>query len=251
MAREETLRLCIRGVPAGIRRMYYDFYRIVQSGEIAWHPNEIAHNRGMGLRLLIIDDHPIFVDGLKSRLKKSARNLVLQHASNLAEALALLSRGPMPDLILLDIGLPGRSGLEGLPDLRQAAPSSPVVFLSAADDPARVRQALRSGGQGFLSKSMPSRDLMAALRRILKGETVVATPPSGQKTPALAPRQRQVLSLLAEGLPNKVIAERLGMAPNTVRTHLMAIFRALGATTRTQAVILAQRLGLISSAHDA
>jgi two-component system nitrate/nitrite response regulator NarL len=202
------------------------------------------------MTILIIDDHRLFVDGLTPLLKRLKPRTQVRQAQDLAQGLALIAQGAHPDLILLDISLPGLSGLDGLSRLRDAAPTSPVILLSSVDDPFSVRAAFQRGAQGFLSKSISGREMVAGLREIMDGKAVVKVPEARENAagPALTPRQLDVLALLAEGLSNKAIAQKLGVAPNTVGTHLAAIFRALRAETRTQAVVNAQRLGMLR--HD-
>ncbi len=171
-----------------------------------------------------------------------------------------------PGLILLDLTLPGRSGLAALATVRQRYPTTAVVVFSATDDAQTIRDALDAGARGFIPKTSPHRVLVDALQLVLDGGTYI--PPNIlQGRPAIAPaaepyrpvvhgttvpgtrphqhpqlseRQRQIVELLAEGLTTKEICRQLNISPNTVKTHVASIFRALGVRNRTQVVAVTQ-----------
>ncbi len=152
----------------------------------------------------------------------------------------------MLDLHLLM--LPGQPGLDRLVVLREGWPDVPVVVLSDYDDSRSVALALDAGAMGFVSKSMKPSLLGQALTTVLAGGIFVPEWPGNavgiEEIPELTPRQSEVLALLLQGLPNKRIEQALNLAPPTVKAHVSSVLRALGVTTRTQAVIAAHRLNL-------
>lgn len=213
--------------------------------------------------VLLVDDHALFREGLARLLSEITTHSTIRHASTCGEALTQLqiawSTTPI-DLVLLDLGLPGQSGLGSLLTLRAAWPAVPVVVLSGVDDTATVLGAIDAGAVGFVSKSSAPGLLAQALEVVLTGG--VYLPPAATGTsiegaagvaaaggmalrlPALTPRQWDVLRLLLQGQPNKRIEQALNLAAPTVKSHVSAVLRALGVTTRTQAVIAASRLNL-------
>lgn len=208
--------------------------------------------------MLVVDDHALFREGLDSVLDARMPSAQLEHARDRREAeRALDERGPF-DLVLLDLDLGRDDGLRVLREWMARAAMPPIVILSAAGDPARMREALALGARGFVPKLVTGAVLVGALELVLAGGTYVppellAASEAGATTgprrvgdpEPLTPRQLDVLTLLAEGCPNKDIARRLDMADGTVRTHINAIFRALDAANRTQAVMRARQLGWI------
>jgi DNA-binding NarL/FixJ family response regulator len=162
----------------------------------------------------------------------------------------------------LDLNLPGMDGLHGLARLREASPATPVAILSATDDREHVHQALALGAAGYIPKSAGSDVILNAIRLVLAGGVYLPVslvqPDSAEPSEielngssdvshGLTPRQHEVLELLTQGLSNKQIARRLGVAENTVRVHVAAILRLLGASNRTEAGYRALRLGLVTA----
>jgi DNA-binding NarL/FixJ family response regulator len=215
------------------------------------------------VKILVVDDHPLIREAMRSVLQQlDADNEVLE-AGDCEEALVIAAREPELALVLLDIRLPGISGLDGLEVLRERHPSVPVVVLSASEDRNEVMRALDSGAMGFIPKSQSSRVMVGALRLVLAGGVYLpaevmsqsAAPAAHQGAPVydakahaadigLTPRQSEVLSLLVQGKPNKVICRDLNLAEGTVKIHVAAILKALNVTNRTQAVVAVSRLGL-------
>ncbi len=164
-----------------------------------------------------------------------------------------------PDVVLLDIHLPDRGGLEILTEMRERFPDVPVVMLTISDDPEYVEKAVRAGAAGYLVKNAPQAELVRALRAAVAGDAYIqpeVTRPllarfardvrGGQGTfPRLSPREHQVVELLARGLTNRQIAATLEISEVTVKWHLREVFERLGATDRTQAVAIALRNHLI------
>ncbi|WP_439888074.1 response regulator transcription factor [Pseudomonas sp. MBLB4123] len=192
------------------------------------------------LRLLLVDDHRIFLDGLSLALAPLCPDLRVQTAHNAAEAETCLGRQDF-DLILLDLRLPDLPGLELLQRWQRQGRMTPVAILSASDSSLDAQAALAAGALGFIPKSADGDDLRRAVTRVLLGETLPA-PGVGEK-PQLTPRQQEILLLLADGLPNKAISRHLGVAEDTVKTHLKALFQELGVHTRTACVSAARQRG--------
>jgi DNA-binding NarL/FixJ family response regulator len=192
------------------------------------------------LRLLLVDDHRIFLDGLSLALAPLCANLQIHTAQNAAEAEACLRQHDF-DLILLDLRLPDVAGLELLQRWQQQGRMTPVAILSASDSNLDAQAALAAGALGFIPKSANSDDLRQAVTRVLLGETLPA-PGAGEKPP-LTPRQLQILLLLADGLPNKAISRQLGVSEDTIKTHLKTLFQELDVHTRTACVNTARQRG--------
>lgn len=205
------------------------------------------------MKLLIVDDHALFRDGLALLVGLEFPALELLQAGSLAQAQALLADHPDVRLVLLDLGLPDAAGLGALTLLHQLSDQAPCVVLSAEESPAVVMAALDAGAAGFIPKTTQSDTMLAALRTILAGGVYLppcvtgqARPPApgGEATTGLSDRQMDVLRLLLEGKSNKHIGRELGLSESTVKTHLSAIFRRLNVSSRTQAVVAASQLGL-------
>ncbi|MGH8354798.1 MAG: response regulator transcription factor [Pseudomonas sp.] len=192
------------------------------------------------LSLLLVDDHRIFLDGLALTLQPLTRRLHIHTAQNAAEAEAWLRQRDF-DLILLDLRLPDVPGLELLQRWQKDGRLTPVAILSASDSSLDAQAALAAGALGFIPKSADGDDLRQAVTRVLLGETL--PPPARAPGPQLTPRQREILLLLADGLPNKAISRRLGLSEDTVKTHLKALFQELDVHTRTACVSAARQRG--------
>jgi len=203
---------------------------------------------GEPLRIAIADDHPLMRAALAAALRSVAPRVEFVEATNLAEALALLERPPAPDLLLMDLHMPGARGAEGVREARRIAPHIPLAVVSAEDDPMEMRTLLGEGIAGFIPKTDSPAVIASAVHLILAGGVYVppalvtsAPPPVGADTFGLTERQMEVVRLLARGLSNKVIARELGVSEGTVKVHLLAVFRALDVRNRTAAVLAAQR----------
>ncbi|MDH5391792.1 MAG: response regulator transcription factor [Gammaproteobacteria bacterium] len=213
------------------------------------------------MKVLLIDDHPLFIEGIRGVLLKLAEGIVIEDAGSCEEALAMTATDDDVDLVLLDLNLPGMSGLDGLQLLRHQLPASPIVLLSASEDRNKILHAIELGAKGYIPKSSASDIIISALQLVLSGgvylpmavlETINSTQAktSNAEGQTLTLRQVDVLSLLAEGLSNKAIANRLNMAENTVRVHVSAILRFLDVTNRTEAGVAASRMGLLSESES-
>ena len=201
--------------------------------------------------LLLVDDHPLFRDGLVAALRHRAPGLHADAVGTFSEALSLLSTaGDGFDLVLLDYRLPGRDGLQCAQALMQSHPSMAVALMSGLDDPTLAARARAAGLCAYLPKTLELPVLLEHLQRLARGELVFdhASRPmaTAEALPgglaSLTARQREVLQALASGESNKELAHMLGIAPATVKKHLETIFIRMGAANRTQAVLMARAL---------
>ncbi len=204
------------------------------------------------ISIVICDDHALVRAGLRSRLEREPDISVLGEAATAEQALAT-TRALHPDVVLLDLLMPRRSGYEVIPDLVLRAPGARVLVLSAQATPSWVRRALSAGAAGYLPKRASDRELVAAIRQVAGGDGYV-DPDLGAKLvvdaalPALAPlsdRERDVLHLLALGYTNQEIAGRLFISVRTVDTHRAHIMLKLNLDTRAELVMFALANGVI------
>lgn len=213
-----------------------------------------------GFSLLLVDDHPLFRDGLAAALRHQAPGLRVQAVGSPAEAIDLLARlgdgdGEGFDLVLLDYRLPGMDGLRCATLLMQQHPGIGVGLMSGVDDPTLARRTQDAGLVAYLPKSLEVPALLAQLRRLAQGEPSfadAALPPDAEQPTGpygLTARQTDVLHMLASGGSNKEIARAMGISPGTVKNHLNAIFTKMGAGNRLQAVMMA-RTALEQDAAD-
>jgi DNA-binding NarL/FixJ family response regulator len=206
------------------------------------------------VKILHADDHPMFREGLRFFLKLLDPQAVLLEAGNIQAALDKLALEWPVDLLVLDLQMPGMSELEGFFAIRRRYPDLRVVIVSGVNDPRIIRALLDGGARGYIPKLASSEQLMEGLRRVLSGEVYVPDavflpePGAGsapQDGSPLTARHQQLLPLLAEGMPNKRIADALGVTEGTVKQHLKELFKRLQVRNRTQAVREARRLGLL------
>jgi DNA-binding NarL/FixJ family response regulator len=217
------------------------------------------------MKLLLADDHALFREGMAHVLMQLDNQIELFEAGTCDQALEIAAGQPDLDLLLLDLNMPGTCGLAAVRAFRQKFPDLPLVVLSAVEEHDDVEQVLDAGALGFIPKSSSAQVMLSALRLVLSGGVYLpplllnrAAPPparSAQQAPAartgaalygrmesLTDRQLEVLRLLAEGKPNKLIARALTLSEGTVKIHLAAIFRALNVNNRTEAVVAGERL---------
>jgi len=207
------------------------------------------------MRVLVIDDHPLIQEIVPAVLAKALGEVAVATESTLEAGIARASRDEIPELVVLDLGLPGCEGLEALARFRSKFPEIPLVVLSGTCDRASILAALEAGAVGYIPKTSKPDVMIAALKVVAAGGTYV--PPEvleeGAEKPAslrrrraldLTHRQKQVLRLILKGYNNDRVAVELAIAPNTVKQHAHAIFTALGVSTRAEAVIAAARHGL-------
>ncbi|RJX65414.1 DNA-binding response regulator [Vibrio sinensis] len=201
--------------------------------------------------IIIADDHPLFRNALFQSVHMAISGANLLEADSLDALLTLLSKENEPDLLLLDLKMPGANGMSGLIQLRAEYPELPIVVISASEDSSVVTQVKSHGAFGFIPKSSDMRELISALNQVLEGEPFfpegsitnnAACNDLAQKISTLTPQQYKVLGMLSDGLLNKQIAYELNVSEATIKAHMTAIFRKLGVKNRTQAVILLQQL---------
>lgn len=189
-------------------------------------------------RLLIVDDHPVVREGLVAALK----NFEIVGAFGSAEE--LLSTRIEADVVLLDLELPGISGVEAIPRI-----NARVLVLTAYATDEQIDAVLRAGAGGYLLKGAPVDEIERAIRAVARGETyldprVASRVVALSHAPRLSPREREVLRLVAAGKSNKEIARELGVTERTIKFHVTGILNKLGASNRTEAAAIAQRLGV-------
>ncbi|MFN0262450.1 response regulator [Tepidamorphus sp. 3E244] len=219
--------------------------------------NEAAPNRA---NLIIADDHPLFRDALRQALLNAAPQDgapgigAVSEAGSIDEVMEQLTANPETDLVLLDLTMPGVRGLSGLMNLRARFPDVPIVVVSASDDAAVVRRVADFGASGFISKSLQVSQMREAVSTVLAGgewfpedidlaaEDESELADIAQRLATLTPQQVRVLMMLGEGLLNKQIAYELNVSEATVKAHVSAILQKLGADSRTQAVIMVNRI---------
>ena len=215
------------------------------------------------MRIVFADDHNLIRETVGILLKRITSDVDVIEASNYPEALVKASSGSAPDLIILDLFMPGMNHLKGLEEMRQKFPRVPIVILTGSVDLNDAYAALENGASGYIPKTIGSQPMLNALRLVLSGERFLpsmlvadaekldlsgegrgAEMQPGNPLGKLTPREREVVALLTAGHPNKEIARRLGLQEITVKVHLKGIYRKLGVANRTQAVRTVMELGL-------
>ncbi len=216
------------------------------------------------MRFLIIEDHPLFQQALRTLLRQTAPEAEIESAASIDEAADVLKRGGRYALALLDLHLPGTKDFSGLLRLRKKFPRVPIAVVSSLDDPEIVREALRFGAIGFIPKSFRKDDFKRIIAGILNGEIYVppgqasATPCASQAKrdqlskglQSLTRRQLTVLQKIREGKPNREIAADLGVRETTVKAHVSDILQKLNAFSRTQLVAIAKSMEFDQIASD-
>ncbi len=218
-----------------------------------------THDAGAPVRVMVVDDHTLFRRGLIALLSADARLRVVGEA---ADAAAALARAPAlaPDVVLLDNHLPGATGIDALPGLREAVPGVRVLMLTVSEDERDLARALAAGAAGYLLKTAEADWLVSAILRVVDGESVVSpemtsklvaalrqasAPAPAAPADALSPREREILRELARGGSNKEIARALDIAETTVKVHVQNVLRKLDLPSRVHAALYAVEHGLI------
>ncbi|MFO1397133.1 MAG: response regulator transcription factor [Burkholderiales bacterium] len=206
------------------------------------------------MKLLVVDDHPLILHALSEVLPGLDPRIAIEGAATREETMTALARHPDIALVLLDLALPGAHGLDLLADLRRARPRLPVVVLSATHDRATVSAALAAGARGFVAKTSDPEALLAAIRTVLAGgahvtRDIAPTRPTAVdgvsiEVLGLTQRQSEVMLLLAQGKPNKMICRDLRLSEGTVKVHVSAILKALNVHTRSQVIVELARRGI-------
>jgi DNA-binding NarL/FixJ family response regulator len=207
------------------------------------------------MKTLLADDHPLVREGVKQVLSQLEPAVEIIDAHDYPSLFAQTALHPDLDLALVDLNMPGFVGMQGITQFRNRFPDIPLVVLSASESPHDIRSALEAGALGYIPKASSTGVMLAALQRVLAGDIYVPAHLSEGGLHVVAPadfealqhsgltaRQLEVARLLAQGCANKAIAGMLAMSESTVKVHIAAIFRALGASNRTEAVLAIQRL---------
>ncbi|TIC78756.1 response regulator [Crenobacter intestini] len=214
----------------------------------------------MTIRILLIDDHNLFRSGLRLLLQKQVHHEVVGEAADGGEGLKL-TRKLKPDIVLLDLNMPGLSGLDTLRLLVNEFPDVKVVILTVSEESDELAQALRDGARGYLLKNIESSDLAAAIEQVFSGQSVVSPamtaklvdcvregssrqaplPPDYEK---LTVREREIVRYLVQGKSNKEIAQCLNLADSTVKIHVQNVLKKLGLNSRVQVAVYAVERGL-------
>lgn len=219
------------------------------------------------MRVLIVDDHPLFRDGIASLLTVSGYDVVGQIGDGetaVAQAAAL-----KPDIIMLDIRMPGINGIETLRQIKAQLPQVKIVMLTASESDSHIMEAVKAGASGYILKSANADELLANLHRLERGELAMSPyaasmviqqlvqPDLPEKVTQpedlveqLTPRETEILGLVVEGLPNKAIAVELNVSENTVKYHLKKVLQKLQVQNRTEAATWAIRAGLFSQKNE-
>jgi len=218
-----------------------------------------------GMRVLLIDDHPLFREGLKGLLQGLDPAVQVEQAGSVAAAESL--SGQPFDLVLMDLNMPGSQGMAALASVKALFEESAVVVVSGEESPETIQRAIQHGAAGYVPKTTDPSVTIQALRLVLAQGTYL--PPEALRAPAphaeaksmavapaptaprwpqeLSPRQLSVLRCLLQGKPNKVIAREIGIAEGTVKAHLWAVYQLLGVNNRAQAMYRAHELQLFSA----
>ncbi|MBU9517191.1 response regulator transcription factor [Burkholderia multivorans] len=209
------------------------------------------------MKILIVDDHPVLRDGVEALLRRNDAALAVVQAASADDAMQMLDQHADIGAIVLDLKMRGTSGVDAIAALARGRPALQIIVLSSSEDPRDVRAAFAHGALGYVPKSASPHTLLSAIVMVLNGERYVPPlllddgaaytiePPRQAAGAPLTPRQIEVLRFLAEGVPNKVIADRLGLSEKTVKAHITAIFRTLHVLNRTQAAAAGRKAGLI------
>ncbi|MFI5731280.1 response regulator [Kribbella sp. NPDC051587] len=211
----------------------------------------------MTIRVVLADDHPVIRDGLQVLLDSVTGITVVGAAASGPEAVraAVTLR---PDVLVMDIHMPGGDGVAATQELARVAPEVGVLMLTMLDDDETVRAAMRAGAAGYVLKGSSQQQIVRAIETVAAGDSVLGSgiarqvldaasgrvPAPPDPLAALTPRERQILELLATGLSTTAMANRLALTSKTVHNNLSAIFAKLGVTNRTEAALLARRAGL-------
>src|SRR5713226_6258501 len=214
----------------------------------------------MATRVMLVDDHELVRQGIATMLSSSPDIEVVGEAKTGREALEM-ARTKLPDIVLMDVRMPDMDGLEATRKIKEERPRTAVIMVTMHDNPTYLRDAVRAGAAGYLLKDVSKDELVDAIRQVATGGAFIESQmlkgmlsemkPAGQaSSPAaknLTKREREILSLVAEGMSNREIADKLVLSPETVKSHVAAILEKLNVSDRTQAAIYAVRNGLVET----
>jgi DNA-binding NarL/FixJ family response regulator len=214
------------------------------------------------IRALIVDDHPVTREGLRTALELSDEVVVVVGEAATGEEAIERARELTPDVVFMDVRMPGMDGIEATRRIREAAPETKVILITIDESRGAVAEAIQAGVSGYLLKDASPDALLDAAKNAIEGNAVIhpqltktfieearmgegGSAPGEPKTPSLSKREREILQKVADGATTRQVATDLGISPHTVKTHLERIFEKLGANDRAQAVAIAIRTGVV------
>lgn len=201
------------------------------------------------IRVLSVDDHPFLREGIAAIINNQPDMILVAQASNAQEAVQQF-RKHQPDVTLMDIRLPDRTGIEAMIEVRTEFPDARIIMLTTFEGDTEIRRALEAGARGYILKSMPPKELVEVIRQVHAGNKRIPSQVAAQLAEhlgdeALTDREIEVLTQIAKGNRNRDIAEKLFITEETVKVHIKHIMGKLGASDRTQAVAIGVRRGII------
>jgi DNA-binding NarL/FixJ family response regulator len=210
------------------------------------------------IRALIVDDHPVTREGLRTALELSDDVVVVVGEAASGEEAVERARELEPDVVFMDVRMPGMDGIEATRRIRQAAPTTKVILITIDESRGAISEAIQAGVSGYLLKDASADSLVDAARNAIEGNAVIHPQLTktfieevrlgdgdGPKSTPLSKREREILQKVADGSTTRQVATELGISPHTVKTHLERIFEKLGANDRAQAVAIAIRSGIV------
>ena len=211
------------------------------------------------IRALIVDDHPVTREGLRTALELSDNTVVVVGEAGSGEEAVEQARQLTPDVVFMDVRMPGMDGIEATRRIKDASPDTKVILITVDESRGAVSEAIQAGVSGYLLKDATPDALVDAARNAIEGNAVIhpqltktfieeARTASGDepKSTPLSKREREILQKVADGSTTRQVAADLGISPHTVKTHLERIFEKLGANDRAQAVAIAIRTGIVT-----
>jgi len=212
----------------------------------------------VSIRALIVDDHPVTREGLRTALELSDDQVVVVGEASNGEEAVERARELTPDVVFMDVRMPGMDGIEATRRIREVAPGTKVILITIDESRGAISEAIQAGVSGYLLKDASSDALVDAAKNAIQGNAVIhpqltktfieevrlVEPGEGGATP-LSKREREILQKVADGATTRQVANELGISPHTVKTHLERIFEKLGANDRAQAVAMAIRQGIV------
>lgn len=213
-------------------------------------PTDAEACQGKAIRVMVVDDHPIIREGIASILQLKENIVCVGEAADGREALTAF-RILQPDIVLMDLSMPGMGGLEAIQALRAETPDAKIIVLTTYAGDAQARQALAAGAMGYILKTAVRHDLLRVIEDVYAGRRYIS-PKLAQELAMrvtdipLSGRETEILQAVARGLANKLVADELGLSQDTIKGHLKTIFAKLDVSDRTEAVTVALRRGIIN-----